>query len=330
LSSSLSRSAVYLLAALALALVGRLLLSLFLGPATDVYYFDTEAVRVLLLGQNPYTHTFTSAPAQLMTPGGGSGFAYLPFTFAYLVPFYLLGDVRVGFVLADLVIGAAIARMSGPRSLPCALVYLFAPFTLLFSTVYLNDSLVAMCFIGPSFLAETKGRHRLSSVSYGLALASNQLAWLLLPFILLYHIRKRQVRYAFVSLAVAAAAIVPFFLASPTAFVQDILSFQFARSVLPLVGVNGPLGLNLNPSLAGTTFSLLGFVVPTYLRIALDGVILGALLLRQKRPETMLLPAAVFVLASVFLLPNDFFWAYAELPFMLFLLWLSRPVSSEL
>src|SRR6266852_907310 len=72
-----------------LAMVPRLALLLILSPASDVFYVDREAARVLIAGNNPYDHTFTTIPPALATSGAAHVFAYLPFTAIYLVPFYL-------------------------------------------------------------------------------------------------------------------------------------------------------------------------------------------------------------------------------------------------
>jgi hypothetical protein len=74
---------------LVLALSVRLAVAASVPPASDVYYYLTQAVQALLGGMNPYDHAYVGIPPLLVTPGAGHVLAYLPFTVLYLVPFYI-------------------------------------------------------------------------------------------------------------------------------------------------------------------------------------------------------------------------------------------------
>jgi len=188
---------------------------LFLPPMTDVFYFDREAAGTLVAGANPYSHTFTSVPASLATPGASGVFAYLPSTLLYLVPFYLMGDIRLGFVLADVVVGLLLSMQGGRWSLLAAAVYLMIPFTVVLSTIYLNNLLVAALFFSIFAALERRGRTTAGSVSLGFAMAASQLAWLVLPFAAYWYVRSGRRTSLLVMTLAAAVLVVPFLVWSP-------------------------------------------------------------------------------------------------------------------
>lgn len=90
----------------------RLILIYLLSPITDGFYFTTESVSCILSLKNPYNHTFTTIPSNLITKGSESVFAYLPFVPIFSILFYLLGDIRYGFILCDILIGYTIYRIN--------------------------------------------------------------------------------------------------------------------------------------------------------------------------------------------------------------------------
>jgi hypothetical protein len=305
------------------ALIVRLAAATGLTPASDVYYYLSQAVQVLLSGGNPYQHTYTGIPANLVTPGAQQVFAYFPFTVLYLVPFYLAGDVRFGLVAADLVVGACLYLYGGRWNLGAALLYLFLPFTILFSTYYVNATLIAMVFIALFLLLESRGRGRLGALSFGLALASIQFAALMAPLAFVYYARKGRWVELALAAAAASAIIVPFLIITPS-FLNETVVFQLGRSAAPLMASGGPVGILLNPSLDAVAESLFGTGVPVYAKAAIE-LILLVVLIRAADLSSLARNSTLFVLVSTFVLPNDFFWSYLELPFMLALFWLSAP-----
>lgn len=311
----------YVLPAILLsALLLRVGAALAFSPQSDVYYYLTESVKTFLSGMNPYLHTYTSVPPALATPGAADVFAYLPFTFLYLIPFYLLGDIRVGFIVADLVVGACLYLYGGRWRALAASVFLFLPFTTVFSVVYLNASLLAMPFIALFFLLESRGRGSWASFSFGVALAASQFSVLILPFFILYA-RGRRWTEPMAAVIVGLAIVLPFLLLSPSTFLSETVSFQFGRSVSPLFQTGGPFGFSVNPSLSGFTSRAFGVAAPVYLKAAIELVALVPLA-RVRDLPSLARNSTLFVLLSAFVLPNDFFWAYLELPFMLALFWL--------
>jgi hypothetical protein len=322
-SAGVSARRYVLPAALLAALFVRLAAVAELRPASDVYYYLSQGAQVLVSGGNPYAHTYTGIPAALVTPGAQQVFAYLPFTAIYLVPFYLAGDIRFGLVAADLVVGASIYLYGGRWNLAASLLFLFIPLTVLFSTYYVNAALVAMVFLALFLLFESRGQPRLGALSLGLSLASIQFALLVAPLALVYYARKGMWLEVAIAVVAGAAVVLPFLLLTPS-FLDQTLLFQFSRAAAPLVSSGGPLGTLVNPSLDAAVISLFGFGLPSYAKATVELVVLAPLS-RAKDLSSLARNSTLFVLVSVFVLPNDFFWAYLELPFMLALFWLSAP-----
>jgi uncharacterized membrane protein len=310
-----------------LAVAARLVFVLLISPTTDVYYYDTQAAETLLAGASPYAHTFTGIPPRLLTPGAENVFSYLPFTALYMVPFRLLGDVRIGFVLADLLIALTLYQSTEKRRTTIAGVYLFAPFVVVFSTIYINNAIVSMLFLALFFYFEGRGRRLLPPALLGLSLASIQVAWLILPVILYYQSRERKFREIVIELATASLVMLPFALLDFNSFFYETISFQFSRPVLEVITITGPIDLslgsllnvNLNLSLNGFLLTLAGFTLPLWSRVAALAVVLPFVLRRVKDLSSATYACGVFLLVTLFVLPSDFFLPYLELPFFIFL-----------
>ncbi len=264
----------------------------------------------------------------MATPGGERVFAYLPFTALYLIPFYLLGDVRLGFLAADAVIGFSIYKLGGRWSTLSSLVFLLMPFTIIFSTLYVNNSLVSMAFLSLFLLFEKLGNRLSAAIALGVSLASIQLAWLLFPFLAYYMFRDRRVRDLAVSVIVPVAIMLPFAIWSFSDFISDIILFQFARPTLNFITTTGPLGYSINPSLNGFLLLFTNSTLPFFVRLGAMVILLPVFLMRARSLSDILLRGGLFTLISVFVLPNNFFWAYAELPFLVFLALFSVDSSS--
>ncbi len=291
---------------------------IFVPSGTDVFYYDRQAVEVLLSLQNPYGHHFTGIPASLDTPGAANTFAYLPFTALYLVPFYFTGDIRVGFIVADILIGVVLYSLSGGRN-GTLLLYWFVPFTVVFSTIYLNNSLISLLFISLFVIFEHSERRFLGALSFGIALSAVQFAWLLLPFVLYYYLRAWRWKESAIAVLVALALILPFFVAGPAEFYSDVINFQFTRLTIDLITRTGPLGYNINPSLNGFLITFSRVTLPQTVRLLISAALLPVFLFRVQNLEGLLIRTTGYTLLVLFILPNDFFWAYTELPSLLFL-----------
>jgi hypothetical protein len=314
---------------LAAAAVIRALVAIGIPPGSDVYYFLTEGARTLLSGGNPYQHTYTSIPSNLITPGAHQVFAYLPATLLYLAPFLLAGDVRLGVITADLIIGACLYLYGGRWHLAAAFIYFFLPFVILFSTVFLNATVIAMAFIAAFFVLESRGRGALGAVSFGVALATVQFSLLVVPCLLVYYVRRGRWVEPLIMIATALLITAPFLLLSPRPLVQETIFFQFGRSPAPLLASGGLIGLTLNPSLSAMALAAFGVRVPLYVKAVAELAVI-AVFARVTDTSSLARNSAFLVIVSVIILPDDFFWSYLELPFMFLLFWLSAPKSLDL
>jgi uncharacterized membrane protein len=302
------------------AVAVRLAMVIFLRPLVDVYYYDAQAVSYLVSGVDPYGQAYGGIPAWLATPGAQNVYAYLPGVVLFLAPFGAVSDVRLGLVAADVVVSACILGLGGGRSRRAALAFMLAPWSFLFSTSYPDNTLVAMVFLGLYLLAETRNRGRPASVLLGVSVASSQFVWLVLPFFFVLRARGRRLAEAGLSVLTAALVIVPFAAWNYSAFVYDTLAFQFVRPVQSLV-TQEAFGLNFNPTLSGIVWTASGLAVPLLLKAAIAAAALCYLLLKTRDTSGLLLNSSLFLLLSVFVLPDDFSWWYLELPFVTLLAW---------
>lgn len=285
----------------------------------DVYFYDTQAVQALLSGADPYGHHYV-VPAWLATAGAENVFAYLPGVVLFLLPFGASGDVRLGLIACDVLVALGLYSLRGRRAGTVSALYLLLPFTVLFSTWYPNDTLVGMAMLGAAIAIKAHRRHLLSAVFAGVSLASSQLVWLFYPFLLLVDLRARRYKETALGLGVAAALVAPFLLRNPSALLNNTVLFEIGR---PVQGILTPetFGLNLNPTLSGLAATFLGVSIPFLLKAAVLTALLGLLLLKTPSFPKALLNGSWFLLAAIFVLPNDFSWWYLELPLQTLLAW---------
>jgi hypothetical protein len=309
-----------LLAAVALGVVVRAVL-VALPPlfVTDVAYYNAQAVSHLLGGVDPYGASY-SVPPSLATPGAGFVFAYLPGVFAFLVPGDMGQGARLGLVACDIVVAASLILFKPKQGWLMASVFLLLPPVVVFSTSFLNDSLPAIAFLSLAMVLELRGSRLPAGIALGLALASSQEAWFVLPVYIAYSVRKRSFAPVAASILTAVAVLLPFVAWNASAFVSDTIIFQFQREAVPLLSL-GPFGTNINPSLQGL-FLEAGVGVPLAVRGALTALSLGYIVWRSKPGlDYLIWGSASAVALSLFLLAGDFFWSYLELPFVLGLFW---------
>ncbi len=286
----------------------------------DVYYYDTQAAQALLSGANPYGHHYV-VPPSLQTPGAQNSFAYLPGVVLFLSPFGLAGDTRLGLVACDLLVAFALLYMGGKWAALASGAFLLLPVTVLFSTWYPNNTLIGIAMLGLAIAFETRGKSAVSAVFLGAALASSQLVWLVYPFLLIHNLKTRRFKETLLGVGVAGALVAPFLAWNPSAFIHDTVFFELGRPVQMLLTPE-PFGINVNPTISGLSVTAFGVGVPLAIKAALLLILLVFLLYRTKSPSVVLLNGSYFLLAAIFILPNDFSWWYLELPFQLLLAWL--------
>lgn len=198
-----------LLTALFLPAAKLILLRAQSGPASythDGGVIQTEAaIQFVLEGKNPYREDYTETP---MAEWGFSEYRtalyhypYLPWTFLFSAPFFLLGrlvggyDQRWVYLLLMALALLLAPRLAGPGRSRFALVALLGlnPIMLLDLIFGQNDSFVLawLLFSLVAWHAWNAGRRRgtprpwvlaLSTVCFGLACASKPTAWFFAPF----------------------------------------------------------------------------------------------------------------------------------------------------
>jgi hypothetical protein len=211
-----------------------------------------EAARALVDGEDPYSATYLNGPLAARPLGTKTHFPYLPGMLIFGVPRALrttrgVTDARIPFALAAMAVIAAALRLTRKEP-PVKLRILQALFVLPITTLLMatgGDDVPVMALMILS-LALLDGEHTVAAgIALGAAMAMKQTAWVLLPFLAVVASWRRgrpegsAIAFAGSAVAVAAAAIVPFVVWNPRAFVEDAVRF--------------PVGLGHQQSAAGTT-----------------------------------------------------------------------------
>jgi hypothetical protein len=231
----------------AVLVAGHVLLALaFLRPGSppdmDVYTFQAEACRNLIHGIDP----FGATQADIYSPNQSAllygrglvidgrvkvGFQYPPLTLLWALPGYLLGDLRLSYVLAIILsAGSLFALCRGTRGLWLIAILLFSPLTLTVESLGWTEPLTLMTLSAATFAAVRKKPWL--PVALGLFLASKQYNLIVVPLIA-YFIQpfawKAYFRLVGFSMAVAVVTIVPFAMWNPRALWRDLILFHLAQ-----------------------------------------------------------------------------------------------------
>ena len=225
----------------------------FLG--SDVLPIAEEAIDVLLDGGNPYGHEYVVST---------NPYAFPPGNLLYYLPGFLLGDMRATeiFAAGTVLVGLAWAAWLIRNDWPVAAMGLYAaaPPLIELSTEGSNDtSAGALLFVSALLLLVARrqsngGLLLLSALLMGETLAFKLYMLPFWPFLVAYLGSQpwrlsltagasRSLRasawlaYASVSAGFAGLVSLPFFLWSPTAFVDDLLSWSSA-TIHPIDGWN--------------------------------------------------------------------------------------------
>jgi len=283
----------------------RLALIVFLAGSykpIDILIVDRQVPKLILDLQNPYTHTYPVDNYTLST------FAYLPVIPIYYVPFYLLGDIRYGNIFADVLIMLAAYLIAKPpnfdynckNALYAPLVFAVLPLSFWLTCISATNFMIGTAFMMLALAFLIRKNFAASAVFLGLGVAANQFIILLLPLFGVYYWKERRMGSLLLSVAVSAAIILPFFLATPSNFVYDVFTFQFTRALQS----NGAFSLY---SIA-TSF---GVQLSTWIRIIIFAVPFLVLTFWKRRsPQTLLLSACGIMLFAAFFLPVDGFYNY--------------------
>lgn len=216
-----------------------------------------DAIRVLQRGSNPYGFDYSHGPfgafpdtfsqATRENPAWDH-YVYLPLQVVIGVPLEWISRATIGWFdirflyTASLVllVASAILLVNDRRKIPLLLILLlFNPYFVQFFLAGFNDAFfLAWIALAAVFLQRKK--MVAAAVVMGLAFASKQPALFIAPFYLTYvfitsnaneRVRKT-VTAALISAAVVAAVVGPFFVWSPSDFINDV--FKYATGSAPL------------------------------------------------------------------------------------------------
>jgi uncharacterized membrane protein len=199
---------------------------------SDVPVNIQQADSYLLKGQNPYGQNYTIDTRANPYDGSENNIEivnilqYPPFMVLYYIPFYLMGDIRYGNILADIAIYGLILLYFKGRSFESKFAYLFLfnGLNLVSNYVYGGNDIVAGLFVGIAIYS-LKKREKFSALSYGISLVTKQLAVILIPYFFLK--AKKKIRFLLVAIFVAVLILIPF---SPQV-INDVIFGIFYRRV---------------------------------------------------------------------------------------------------
>ena len=217
-----------------------------------------EATKYFIASKNPYLENYfnTSLERQLSKKHPAFyHYPYLPFTFIFSSPFYLLSQAVIGwydqrfvYIPLFLLTLSLLPRFALSKVGKLCLVMIVGLNPIMSSDVIFgtNDPFV-LFWIVFSFYLLLNERVTLSAIALGLACATKLTAWPLVPFYLLYSCRERSlswdtVKYCFKRsiplLLTILAFVLPFFLWCPNAMLDDILGYTLgtARTSYPIAG----------------------------------------------------------------------------------------------
>lgn len=213
-------------------------------PRIDTLSMQREATEMLLQGHDPFgtshANTYNAdetrrfySPGEVINGRIQIGMPYPPVTFLCLVPGYLLGDIRFGFVAANFLSTLFIlALYPDVRGLSLAAVVLLAPVTYLVEYACWTEPLLWMLLCATVYAAVKKPRWL--PLALGLFLSTKQYNFLALPFIgfLLQPFSwKGYWKLLAQSLCVALATVLPFALWNFSGVWHDLIGIFFSSGV---------------------------------------------------------------------------------------------------
>lgn len=231
----------------------------------DTFTFQRDASKSLLQGINPYGTTQANildphqtalfyGPGMVANGRVKVGFQYPPLTLLWVLPGYLLGDVRISYIFAVIISALFLfAICPNTRGLWIVSILLFSPLTLSVEYLCWTEPLVLMA-LSATVYAATNKRWWLP-VALGLFLATKQYNFLALPFIG-YFVHPFQWKGYWKltgwSLAVAVTTVLPFAVWNFRGLWHDLVLFQLAQPFRPdtvSFAVTFPLMMKIGPVL---------------------------------------------------------------------------------
>lgn len=230
-------------------------------PAIDVHRWISEAADYFLSGRNPYGRVYTDINACLPNgPRYPPVFNYLPGVLVWVTPFqWIWSEIRVGFLLADLLTTFCLYRIGRQHRLPTAesmvlpMLWLSLPIQLQVLQYAWVDTLL---ITGVAVLLVLLGdrRYLLAGLVLGGLLLVKQYAFPigLVSFVWLWSRGQRREARLLVlrSGLVFAAGMLPFFLANPSVFyysvVKSLANQAFRADAFTLTALLQPQGLTVS------------------------------------------------------------------------------------
>ena len=264
----------------------------------DVYYADNQSAKLILDLKNPYSNG-------VFVNGYDYVFVYLPMVALYYVPFYLLGDIRFGNIVADILIILSVyliaKSINRGAAFFAALAFAVLPLSILLTSISSTNIMIGTSFLTFSVAVLLKKKYLAAAIFLGMAMATNQLVLLALPPIIYYFSVERKVSYFLGSVLFSAGIILPFFINNPRNFINDVILFQFGRS----------LQSNGSFSLYSFINATLGQPIASWLRITLFLMAVLITLIWLKRKTILFIPSIVgLLLLGAFILPVNGFLNY--------------------
>lgn len=236
------------------------------GPASythDGGVIQTEeALKYVLAGKNPYVEDYVNTPMAewgLDYKTALYHYPYLPWTFLFSAPFYLVSqavlgwyDQRFVYLLLFVIVLILAPRLAQKQADKLGLLMVLGLNPIMGLDVIFgqNDSFVLFWIVLALWLLqlsrESKWGAALSVASFGLACASKPTAWFLAPFYFLYLLRGenisvenlwvltiRLLRKALPFLVVFAALVLPFAVWNWNALVDDVWGWAGGVAEVP-------------------------------------------------------------------------------------------------
>jgi len=232
-------------------------------PVIDTYTFQREACKNLLHGIDPFGATQADiygsrynfyGPGMVVNGRVQVGFQYPPLTLFWVLPGYLLGDIRYSYIFAVMIsAGLLFPMVPNWRSLSMVAILLLNPLTCFVEIMCWTEPLVLMT-LSATLYAAVKKRWWLP-IALGLFLASKQYNVLALPFLagLVQPFRWPTYRKLVGrALLVVAATVLPFALWNFRGLWRDLVLFHLAQPFRPQslsFAVPYPVFLKIGPLL---------------------------------------------------------------------------------
>ncbi len=225
------------------------------GPASythDGGVIQTEeTIKLFLAGRNPYSEDYINTPLAewgLDFRSAVYHYPYLPWTFVFSTPFYLLSNALIGWydqrfvylLLFILTLALAPGLARGPAA-RLGLVMVLGLNPIMGSDVIFgqNDSFVVFWVVLAFWLRERK-HLTASAFAFGLACASKPTAWFLAPFYALLLVRGEPLnrigtwlRRGWPALAAWAALVIPYAAWNLDALVDDVWRWSAGTAAVP-------------------------------------------------------------------------------------------------